>query len=309
MTNIIDLGPGRDYANSQQKLKTDKPQMRNAVRRDIVDHFLTDMRPEFDKETIKKYIKRLDTHRGSVHGSSTNSRKVVDRACDAALLMRNEAGKPFSFKTRMDLSVFISRVVAGEFYADNDLRAGSGFLGSGAIDIMGLNSSQVMDIKNLFIMEGEKRISSHKTADLKLTNELIGKQRSKNPYSYSYQMKRRYGSILTPQSSDATKPGDVLAFNIPPTITNPESGEQFKHVMLFNIFSDSQRGYTVRIKPEAHGWEVRGTSTSDKIHHTFGFIGTVCSSSASDNYYSEKKKNKKGPYKVEAGNFQRRLRS
>ncbi|WP_159084684.1 hypothetical protein [Dongshaea marina] len=209
------------------------------VRRDIVDNFLfSNAMSESSRFgpimiDMRSLIRDIDNHRGMhIRSQKTHSRKVIDRACDAALLMYPYATQPFQFKTRMDFSIFLSRVLAGEFYQDNDLGAGSGFLGSGAIDITNLTHEHIFDIKNLFMMEGEKRISSHHSADQELTGYLMS---NRDEDSFTCQILKRYGSRIIPPSLGRVSRGDVFAFNIPPTIVNPENGEQFKHVMLLNL--------------------------------------------------------------------------
>ncbi len=146
------------------------------------------------------------------------------------------------------------------------------------------------------------RISSHDTASLDLTNELVREQQKQRGSRCSplLDMQRRYNSGFYPVAQTTKNAGTILAFNIPPSIVNPENGDSFGHIMLFNIFKPDSKGlYTVRLKPEDYGWKVRGTTTKAKIHHGTGFIKTKLTNKNQPNYYSEKNSNPNGAYIVD----------
>ncbi len=172
-------------------------------------------------------------------------------------MMRSYAGQPLHFKSRLDLTILMNRVIAGEFYSHNDKFAGARFLGSGAVEIAGLNEEQVRDLKELFAGEGKERKSTHDAADKNLKDELLRMQREAHDL-LGRDIEALYHSNSIMQHGDNKESsGRALAFTIPPTLVNPENGLPFTHMMLFKVEKKDPFNpelYTVMLKPEQHGW-------------------------------------------------------
>ena len=118
--------------------------------------------------SLQRYMRELDTHQSYFGRGQTTSRTIINLACEAALLMRSYVGQPVYCKSRMDLTILMNRVIAGEFYSHNNRNfvqnGGSGFLGTGALEIHGVSEEQVQDLKILFSSEGKERKSTHSKA-------------------------------------------------------------------------------------------------------------------------------------------------